>query len=136
MLVAEAVDQVAVCDGTEEVADVSSVAETGLPGGGELVPDARVEATIFLSECGLGVEVADEHDVVALHDDGHRHDDGPADSLAVGGNGLPEGHGVLGLGAGPSILEHAIRLVGAFGILLQDGGWFANHFVGRHGESR
>ena len=88
-----------------DVADRAAVQQAGLPGAGELVATLGpgVEA-VFLLECWVGEETADEGDVIALHDDGGRHHDGPEHGFLVRLDGLPQTETMLGGRGRPSVL--------------------------------
>lgn len=65
-LLAKLGNEVAGGDDAEEAADLAGVAETGLPGGGELVTALLVdELAVLFGEFGVGIKVANENRVVA-----------------------------------------------------------------------
>jgi hypothetical protein len=97
--------EVPVEQSTDNVANSPTILQASLPRTGELVAvlGSCVKA-VFLLESRVCEEAADEGGIVALHDDGRRHHDGPEDGFLVRLDGLPEAETVFGGGGGPGIL--------------------------------
>lgn len=98
LAIAESVCDDAVDEETQDLAAESSVGETGLPGGSELVAAVGLQLTKLLLERRVGEEVVEEDNVEALHDDTQGEEDGPQASFLVQLDRLEQPHVVLLLG--------------------------------------
>ncbi len=108
--VSKALRDDAVDEEADDLAAGHGVGHGCLPFGVEAVLAVGHDMAILLVERRVGEERADQDDVVALHDDGARHEQRPADGLAVDLEGLEGCHAVLlvegslGLAAGDDFM--------------------------------
>ncbi len=136
---AELGDEVSVDEHADEAADLTGVAETGLPGGRQLVAAVFVnKLAVFLGKLWIGVEVAEENSIVAcknwvldiskrgssrigkehtFHDDTHGNHQAPEDGCWVARDGFPQGQLVCCL---VGRLGHEIDLIRSHGTGMLD----------------
>lgn len=96
---AEFGNEVSVEQSTKEGTDTRSIAESSLPRGRELVVVRGLDkGAVALGKGRVGVEVGQEVEIVALHDDAHGDDEAPHDGAGVLADGLAGRELVLGAG--------------------------------------